>query len=138
MGVDDETWERAAARMRVLGAALETWRIGRSRPVTNNDLAESGEVPAQAMPAVADLLAEANGDGQALVALLQDRSLPGMDAGAVDRLETWLHENGSISTATPLDRDELRRRVLIEASPDLEAGHLAVADVDELVGQLPG
>jgi hypothetical protein len=137
MGVDDETYQRAAARMRVLQAALETWRIGRSRPVTNNDLAESGEVPAAAMPAVADLLSEAGGDGETLVTRLHDRAVPGLDAGAVDRLEAWLHDRGHIATATPLDRDELRRRVLIEASADVEAGLLAVADIDELLGQLP-
>jgi hypothetical protein len=137
MGVDDATWARASARMRVLEAALETWRIGRARPVTNNDLAESGEVPAQAMPAVADLLAEAGGDGETLVALLQDSAVPGMDAGAVERLEAWLLDRGSIATATPLDRDALRRRVLVEASPDLETGRLAVADIDDLLGQLP-
>ena len=138
MGVDDETYARAEARMRVLQAALETWRIGRSRPVTNNDLAESDEVPPQAMPAVADLLAEAGGDGETLVALLQDRSVPGLDAGAIDRLESWLLDHGYIATARPLDRDELRRRVISEATPDLEAGRLTVDDIDELLGQLPG
>jgi hypothetical protein len=138
MGVDEDTYARAAARMRVLQSALETWRIGRTRQVTNNDLAESEEVPAKAMPAVADLLAEAGGNGETLVALLQDRAVPGMDAGAVDRLETWLLDRGFITTATPLDRDELRRRVLSEASADIEAGRLTVADVDELLGQLPG
>jgi hypothetical protein len=137
MGVDDDLYQRAEARMRALGAALETWRIGRVRPVTNGDLAESGEVPAPAMPAVADLLAEAGGDGETLVTLLQDRSIAGVDPGAVDRLETWLLDRGFITTAAPLGRDEIRRRVLASASADLDAGRLAVGDIDELLGQLP-
>ena len=137
MGVEEEAYRKAAARMRALESALEAWRIGRTRPVTNGDLAESGEVPPRAMPAVADMLAESDGDGQTLIELLQDRNIEGLDAGAVDRLETWLLDNGFITTATPLDRDEIRRRVLAESAPDLDAGAIAVADIDELLGQLP-
>jgi len=137
MGVDEETWKRASARMRALGSMLETWRIGRARPLTNADLVESGEIPAKLMPAVAEVLAKVANDGQALIGRLQEHGIEGLDAGAVDRLETWLIDNGYITTAKPLTRDEIRRRVIADVSGDLEAGTLGVGDIDELLTQLP-
>ena len=137
MGIDDATWCHADARMRVLQAALDTWRIGRTRPLTSGDLAESGQVPQRAMSQIADLLAEVDHSGEGLIRLLEDRNVTGLDAGAIDRLETWLLEHGFITTATPLGKDEIRQRVLASASSDLEAGTITVRDVDELLGQLP-
>jgi hypothetical protein len=138
MGIENVTWKRAAARMRVLQAAREAWRIGRVRPLTNGDLAESGEIPPAVLPAVADSLSEANGDAEALIRLLQDRGVEGLDAGAIDRLESWLLDHGFITTATSLGRDEIRLRVLSDASGDLEVGSVTIKDVDELLDQLPG
>lgn len=34
--------------------------------------------------------------------------------------------------------DEIRRRVISDASSDLEAGTISVKDIDELLSQLPG
>ncbi|MDQ4045642.1 MAG: hypothetical protein M3173_09380, partial [Chloroflexota bacterium] len=137
MGIDDATWREAAARMRVLESALEAWRIGRARSLTNGDLVDSGEIPARMLPAVADLRAEAKGDAEALIELLQDRNVEGLDAGMVDRLETWLLEHGFITTAAPLGRDEIRRRALRDASADLDVGSIGILDIDELLDYLP-
>ncbi|HEV2128714.1 MAG TPA: hypothetical protein VGR22_08860 [Thermomicrobiales bacterium] len=109
----------------------------RARSLTNGDFVESGEIPAKMLPAVADLLAEANGDAETLVELLQDRNVEGLDAGVVDRLETWLLDKGSMTPATPLGHDEIRRRALREASGDLDVGSIGILDIDELLDYLP-
>jgi hypothetical protein len=137
MNVDESTWQRAAARMRVIGTALEMWRIGRARPLTNGDLAESSDVPSKSMPMVADLLAEADGSGADLIRLLEDRNVPGIDVDAIEQLETWMLDGGYITTASPLSREEIRQRVLADTSKDIEQGSIAPDDVSDILGQLP-
>lgn len=137
MNVDEPTWQRAAARMRVMGSALEMWRIGRARPLTNGDLVESSEVPSKVMPKLADLLAEAGGNGADLIRLLEDRDVPEMDAEIIKRLETWMLDRGFITTATPLSREEIRQRVLVDAANDIKRGTITLDDVDGMLAQLP-
>ncbi len=137
LGLGETDWRHAQARAGMITAALETWRIGRARPVTTRDLAESGAIPGKLLDDVAALLPEVDHRGDALIARLRDGATPLLSDKATGRLESWLLANGFIATGEPLDRDALRTRLLASVSDDIERGDLSLADLDEVIASLP-
>jgi len=135
LGIDERTHEAATARARLIDATLATWRIGRTRALTPRDLSESGVVPQDHLDLVVGIAHEARGDSTILIDRL--RATGEIEDATVDALESWLIAGRFLATSEPLSRDEIRSRVLGNASGDIERGRLALSDVDEVLGQLP-
>lgn len=137
LGMDAAIWESSMARARLLETALAIWRIGHARPVTAGDLAESGDVPAAALPRVGEMLSNAGHDGATLVARLRaDEDAP-LSPEGIDALEAWLANHGHLAQGDPIAGDDLRNRLLRAARGDIQRGVLHPADVDALLAQLP-
>lgn len=135
LGIDGETYAAAIARARLIEVTLATWKIGRSRPVTARDIAESGIVPREHRDAVAGIVDDAGGDGTVVLERL--RETEGIDESVIEALETWLIGERFLATSEPLGRDEIRARALASAAGDIERGRLSLTDVEEVLNQLP-
>jgi energy-coupling factor transporter ATP-binding protein EcfA2 len=135
LDIDERTYDAANARARLIEAALATWQIGRSRPVTPRDIAESGIIPRDQLDAVAGIVTAEHGDSAAILERL--RGTGAIDEETVDRLESWLIAERFLATSDPLERDEVRARALASATGDIERERLTMNDVDEVLNQLP-
>jgi len=135
LGIDEETYAAAMSRARLIEVALATWKIGRSRPVTARDIAESGIVPPEHLDAVARIVDDAGGDGATVLERVRESG--GIDGSAIEALESWLIGAGFLATSDPLGRDEIHARALASAAADIERGRLSLADIEEVLSQLP-
>lgn len=135
LGIDEETYAVATARARLIEAALATWRIGRTRPVMPRDIAESGVIAQGHFDAVAGIVNDERGDSATILERLRETKY--IDATAIDALESWLIAERFLTISEPLNRDDIRTRVLAGATGDIERGRLTMSDIDELLSQLP-
>ena len=135
LGIDEGTYDAATARARLIDAALATWRVGRARPVTPRDIAESGIVSQDQLDLVTGIVSEARGKGTAVLDHL--RETEGVDDATIEALESWLIAERFLTTSEPLAREEIRTRVLASMTGDIERGRLALSDADEVLSQLP-
>lgn len=140
-GVAGATVERQeAARVTALADAADAfvrhWRVGRNRPVPLEALVASGAVSDTFLPAVAALLSEVAGDGQAL--------LDGLGSGRVDRfrtqkrdqLGTYLSEQGHLDLRPTLDHGAVSAHVLAEVASHVDSGRVPRRDLEVLVERL--
>ena len=109
----------------------ELWRQGRGKPVDRSALGQSGAVSAAFIDAAADLAAELEGSGQALIDALRNGRLRRFQTNKIDSLEQWLTEENYIDHQPPLSTDERRRRVLQQAT-----SQSAAQDINQLVDWL--
>ncbi len=114
---------------------MATWQIGRTRPVTPRDIAESGLVPRELLDTVTEIVAQEQGNSSAVLERL--RKTEGIDEETVDRLESWLIAERFVTTSAPLERDDIRTRVLASVTGDIERGLISLTDVEEVLSQLP-
>ncbi len=138
LGVDESTWERAGARVQLLENAISLWRIGRARPVSLRDIADSGVVDVAVLDEVGGMLENANGDASALVDALRDAEDSPLPEDTVDRLESWLAGAGYLAQGSSLSLDEMRARLADAARDDIEGDVLSTQDIDDALRQLPG
>lgn len=79
-----------AWRALVLEAFLDGWRIGRARPLTREDLEDSGAVSANMLPAVWEACRRRECDGARLIAAARERAIPRFSTRKIDALESYL------------------------------------------------
>ncbi len=132
------TYEHAHARAKALTAAIEGWRIGRGRSVDGAVIVDSGAITETFRDRVVQLLLTLNGDAEALVSSLRNRSVSGFRTAAAEQLRDYFIENGYLSTSTPLRIDEIRVRVVAAVSEDLAARRIDQDNIDELIGSICG
>lgn len=84
---------------------------------------------------MADIVAAEHGDIAAILERL--RETEGIDETAIDGLESWLIAEHFMATSEPLERDEIRTRVMASATSDIERERLTMNDVEEVLTQLP-
>ena len=85
---------------------------GRSKPVTADDLRDSGAVTENHMERVTDKLREMNGNPEALIEALRNKEVSRFRESKIDELEAWFEDNGFIDKRAPLDAEEIRIRCL--------------------------
>lgn len=129
-------YQRAAARARVLAAVLDAVRIGGGKPVDRAVLLDSGAISATFIDRVTDLAREKGGDAKALVTALRDRVIPGFQQRKLDELHTYLAEQGYLDERERLSPEQIRTEALAAGGPDLQAGNLTPADIDDLLGHV--
>lgn len=137
LGVDERTWASATARVRLIESAIGMWRIGHGRPVPLLDLAESGVVDELVLDEVGELLASVEGDGERLLEALRESEDPPITGKPLERLETWLIGEGYVPQGDPLPRQDIRARLIANASDDLRAGLVDGRDIDAVMELLP-
>jgi len=136
LGITQDVFDGAKARARLIDAVLSTWRIGRARPVSYRDIAESGILPASTRELVASIVDRERGDGANVLERIRT-GVPEIEEVSLDRLESWLIAQGFAATSEPLSRDEVRTRVLANVSADIERERLSLSDLDDILNQLP-
>ncbi|PAP80627.1 hypothetical protein B1759_04405 [Rubrivirga sp. SAORIC476] len=106
----------ARERARAIAAWQAAWRQGRGRRVDRAVLDASGAVSSAFIDDVTALCGDCDGDAEALVACLQNGDVQRFQSRQVERLETFLLEEGYLTPDDRLSDDEIRRRVA-EAGP---------------------
>jgi len=115
-----------AARAALAGAALAAWRVGRGRPVTWADVADSGAVSDRFEPAVRELLERHGRDPRAFVEAV--RALRGFRRSKADRLEEHLEARGVLDRREPLSARVIAARAVAAARPALERTGIGEAE----------
>ena len=135
IGVGEDVFNAAAARVRLLENGIELWRIGHAHPVTLRDIADSGIVDNDVLDELAMFLHD--GDGAALISSLRTADDPPLSGQTIDRLEEWMLGEGFIVQGDGLSREELRTRLNAAASEPLSQGVMTNEDIDTVLRQLP-
>lgn len=94
-------------RARAARAWLRAWKRGRGRPVDRQALIDSSHVSDAFIDRVIEVAEQVDGDGSALIEALENKAVSGFREKARNELETWLIENGYISTIAPASDAEL-------------------------------
>lgn len=121
---DPASLDAVAHDGRALEAFVDLWQVGRGEPVTRDVLEATAAVTATFIDDVADLAADLDGDGEALVAALEDGEVDRFRTSKAADLETYLADRGYIDEADPLDPAVIRARV----ATDLVEAHGVAAD----------
>ncbi|MBA1149607.1 hypothetical protein H0Z60_21410, partial [Ectothiorhodospiraceae bacterium WFHF3C12] len=101
------------------------------RPVDRIALEASGAVSETFIDRVAEVAAEVDGEGEALIAALREGRVSRFQSSKTDELDQWLREQGYIDSSQPLPAEERERRTLMEA-----AGSASAAEIREQVAWL--
>lgn len=115
--LDGQAIERLSARLELAEATARLWRIGRGRPVTWEDIQESGAVTKVFADRVRDVLKRH--EREPLEFIEATRNIKRFKSQA-DKLEAHLIDCGVLPTEEPLEPDELVRRALAAAEPSVE------------------
>ncbi len=110
-------------------AFVDTWRLGRGRPVDREALALSGAVSDRFLPEVLHLANQLDGDGEQLLQALREGRVKDFRQKKADQLEDFLAGEGFLDPRPPLDEDGVRNEVLRAVKPHLESGILDLAAV---------
>ena len=127
------TVERAGARVEVVRATMEAWRVGRGKRIDRAVLLESNAISDRFIDEVSQLTDVLNGDATALVTALDDGQVKGFRRAAVDDFRTYCLGHGYLSDAEPLTVDDIRVRVVASASSSITTGLINSDDVDEII-----
>jgi hypothetical protein len=127
---DDGARRRLAARCGAARVWFEKFAQGRGRPVDRHALEASDAVSPTFIDRVTALADEVSGDGRALVAGLRAGRVPRFQQQSIDKLETFLIEEGYIETSAVLSTPD-RERETIQAVA--ARGDLNVEDIGTLV-----
>ena len=129
------------ARARAVKSWQEAWRVGRGRPVDRSVLQETSAVTDTFLDGVSALADELDGDAEALLRVLRERSderVSGFRSAKADELETYLRENKYLD---PRDRHtpaEMWQYVVADLSTARQEGGLDLDALDRLFGRLEG
>lgn len=103
------------ARTRIAAEALDefvdAWNVGRGKPVDRDVLDASGAVSRHFIDDVSELAESVGGDGQRIVDALIDGQVDRFRRNKARELETYLSDNGYISSRESLDDGQIRARV---------------------------
>jgi energy-coupling factor transporter ATP-binding protein EcfA2 len=129
---------RAEHLARALEAALDTWRIGRTPPLTRTDLEASLAISSVFMEPVCALADRCGWDGAAILNALRDKEISGFHQKSITGLEDYLRLNGFVTTATPEPMVKIRTMALAAAAGGIEQAILGIHDIDALLERAAG
>ena len=124
---------RLRQRCRVVRTWVELWRQGRGRPVDRGVLEQSSAISSTFIDRVADLAAQKQGDGEALVQALRAGKVDRFQSRKIDELEQWLADEGYTDDQERLTGEDRRRLTLQRAAPGTEVD---AGDVNRVVSWL--
>ena len=108
---------RLRRRCRVVRTWIELWRQGRGRPVDRGTLEQCRAISTTFIDRVAEVAAEAHGDGEALVQALRAGAVDHFRSRKLDELEQWLAEKDCTDDQERLTNEERRRLTLQRVAP---------------------
>ncbi len=108
---------RIEASLRALQAAIEAWQVGRATPLDRGVLDGCEGVSERYLQRVADCAAGVSWDGERLIEALKAGEVKGFREKQRDQLEAELRDRGHINEEPLLDRETVRGRMLVAASP---------------------
>ena len=136
LSADQRTWLRG--RIEGTKAWIHAWRHGRGRPVDRAALEASGAVSDTFIDRVAALNDHVGGDGQTLIDRLAASEVPRFYTDKREQLETWLLDNGYISSQTTLESHERELRVVSAMRAWVTDGETVNSHARTLVQSLEG
>ena len=113
--------------------------IGRGKLVDAEVLANSREVSGTFLPRLTELAAELDGDAEAFLAVLEDRSesrVKGFRASALIGLRAYLEDNGYVDSRPAPSSADIRLHVVAQAHSLIDSGVLTREDCGQFVDQL--
>ena len=135
--VDVETFEVARARADAIDAGIGAHRIGQGRLVDRAAVLNSEAFSDTFEERVVGQAQRAGGDAEALLRRLENRAVPRLRPGNIQRFRDYLTEEGYLDLEDPLDEGDIRARVLGETAESIACGRLTNDDVEQLLHYLP-
>ncbi|SFD92083.1 ATP-binding protein [Thermophagus xiamenensis] len=103
----EDKWEHMVQKANLLMHFQELFSIGRSKPINREILLESGQISAKFIDAVADKLAQYNGNPKLLIEALQKGEVTGFRKAKIQDLEDFLIQNNYIDENSPLSFNDI-------------------------------
>jgi len=125
-----------SARVHMARQYLERWRIGRGRPMTAADLEASGLVSETFIAPMAECLRSHQGQAQALLDAIDDKSIKRFRSSNRDELEDYLLGEGFLDPRDALSSLELEAELLADLEPEIEAGTLQASVLRAFVSMM--
>ena len=117
--------------------ACRAWRIGRSKPVTREVLAQASGVSPLFLDRVVKLSLDVGNDAKQLLQRLEEGSLKGWREKSTQELREHLDREGYLGDANPLGRGQILERVLGELSRNGMADRVSATTLDRVISSLP-
>ena len=136
LGIPLEPARALRARIALAETLVGLWREGRGRPAAWADIVATGEVSASFAETAPPLFADCQQDAGRFVDRIRSGELRGFRNAALQRLEEKLRAQGFIVDHEPLHLDELRMRVVVAATPALDAGLVGIDLLDRWIAAL--
>ena len=130
------TFERAEARVKIIRAARDAWRIGRCRRIDRSVLLDSNAITDRFVDEVSQVSDGLNGNAAALIAALEGGQVKGFRRASIDELQSFCRDHGYISDIEPLSDDDLWGRVVAAVANEMSAGLIDSDDIEELIGSI--
>ncbi len=117
-------------------AVFEGWVVGRGKPVDREVLEESKAVDGKFLRRLTDVANDLGGDGERYLMVIRDGlddRTAGFPAESIDKLRSYLEENGFIDARETLGESELSTYVLEAMADHISAGRITHHEVSRRV-----
>ena len=128
--------QRLDVAARATEAFLDAARVGVGLPVNRAVLQDSGAVSDVFLDRVATLAVEVHGNGVRLMEELEAGRVARYSTRSKETLREYLEEHGYCPSIPPLERDEVRVRVLGRVATELGTGSVRIEEIDRLIERL--
>lgn len=108
-------------RCRITRDWIDTWRIGRGKPVDRGVLEEADGITDNTIDRVSDKAEEVGQDARALIRALEAGEVHRYQAGQREALKEWLLEHDHLPDREPLTDDERRQHLLTRLADQVPA-----------------
>lgn len=109
---DPAVWHRMTLAAKMLGKAMELWRIGRGRIVERETLPGPLKIADGLAEQLIQLSRDCQGDASKILAALEDKQIRHWRQNNTDTLRAYFEEGGYLPVETPVSAEEIRLRLM--------------------------
>lgn len=128
---------RAQAAAKAIESACRTWRIGRGKPVTRQDLYNSKVITDHFMNDVVKLAESVDGRAEDIIDGLNNRLVRGWHKSKSHELNSYFHAHSHLVESRPQTRTDVHRRVRAALSEELKQNLVTEEKLDLIINTLP-
>lgn len=128
---------RAQASAKAIESACRTWRIGRGKPVTRQDLYNSKVITDHFMNDVVKLAESVDGRAEDIIDGLNNRLVRGWHKSKSHELNSYFHAHSHLVESRPQTRTDVHRRVRAALSEELKQNLVTEEKLNLIINTLP-
>ena len=136
LDLDPTTYARLSACADALQELLMLVRVGRGRPVTEDDLIGSRGMGSKFDDECRTLLKSVDYDGEKFLKRMDEGAIRGFRAARIESFRAWFEENGNIVEEVPYAPEIIRGRIARNCREAIERGDLDLPTIDRLLDEV--